>query len=397
MTRFEQIKIGDKAEISHKIADKDIQRFVELTGDDNKIHIDKEYASRTSFKIPVAHGMLSASFISTLIGTKIPGDGALWFSQSLEFLLPVRVGDEITISAEVIAKHDRLNIIELQTNVYNQDKQKVISGKAKVKVIEQNVTVAEKQLNTQNQPKIALILGGTGGIGSATCMKLADMGYNVAIHYHRNEQKASEIVKSIESKGMKAMSFNCDLMNKNEINEIVNQIERRLGNISLFINCATVKIPKIKLQNLDWDDLEKQILINIKVNLFFSQVIAPNMKETKNGKFIFLTTQFTENVPPTELLHYVTAKSALNGFAKALSVELAPYKINVNLVSPGMTETELIADIPEKALMLLAAKVPLKRLGNVEDVANVIGFLASDNSGYITGETIRVSGGQTMI
>ena len=81
MSKFADIKVGDMAELNHIITQNDIDKFVELTGDDNKLHIDKEYASKTIFKKPVAHGMLSASFISTIIGTKLPGDGALWFSQ----------------------------------------------------------------------------------------------------------------------------------------------------------------------------------------------------------------------------------------------------------------------------------------------------------------------------
>ena len=84
--KYGEIKVGDKATLQHKITQNDIEKFVDLTGDDNKLHIDKDYAARTSFKKPVVHGMLGASFISTIIGTKLPGDGALWFSQTLEFL-----------------------------------------------------------------------------------------------------------------------------------------------------------------------------------------------------------------------------------------------------------------------------------------------------------------------
>ena len=86
MKNYEEINIGDAAEIKHTITQSDIEKFVELTGDDNKLHVDEDYASTTSFKKPVAHGMLGASFISTIIGTKLPGDGALWYAQNLEFL-----------------------------------------------------------------------------------------------------------------------------------------------------------------------------------------------------------------------------------------------------------------------------------------------------------------------
>ena len=124
-----QLKLVIGAEIKHKITKKDIDKFVDLTGDDNKLHIDEDYAKKTSFKKPVVHGMLGASFISTIIGTKLPGDGALWFSQTLNFLLPVRVGDEIVIK-EVI-KNDRDKSIELSTEIFNQNFQKVTSGISK--------------------------------------------------------------------------------------------------------------------------------------------------------------------------------------------------------------------------------------------------------------------------
>ena len=93
----------------------------------------------------------------------------------------------------------------------------------------------------------------------------------------------------------------------------------------------------------------------------------------------------------------MTAKSALNGFAKSLAVELAPKGIRVNLVSPGMTDTNLISDIPEKLRLIVAAKTPLRKLADPDDVANAITYLASDKASYITGETIRVNGGQVML
>jgi len=126
--KYSEIKIGDKAEIKHKITQKDIEKFVELTGDDNKLHTDEEYSELTSLKKPVVHGMLGASFISTIIGTKLPGDGALWYSQNLEFLKSVRVGDELRITAEVVNKFDRTKTVELRTDIYNQHKQKVTAG-----------------------------------------------------------------------------------------------------------------------------------------------------------------------------------------------------------------------------------------------------------------------------
>jgi 3-oxoacyl-[acyl-carrier protein] reductase len=397
MANYSSIQIGDKAVITHTITEDDIKQFVSLTGDDNKIHVNKEFAGKTSFKKPVAHGMLSASFISTIIGTKIPGDGALWYSQSLEFLLPVRVGDTITVKAEVISKIDRLNAIELLTDIFNQDQQKVITGKAKVKIVEEITEKVEIVTENSTLGKVALVIGATGGIGSETCIKLAELGYDVAIHYNINKDKALVIEKNVSSLGRNAFVVKGDITDQAEVDNLVHLTTRRLGEVSLLVNCATIKIPSIKLENLEWSDFEKQLEINLKANFYLVKGIVPQMKLKKFGKIIFLTSLATENVPPPDWFGYVSAKYALNGFAKCLALELSTFNINVNLISPGMTETDLIADIPEKARMIVAAKTPLKRLAKARDVADVVGFLASDGANYITGETIRVNGGQNML
>ncbi len=124
--------------------------------------------------------------------------------------------------------------------------------------------------------------------------------------------------------------------------------------------------------------------------------LVPLMEKKSYGKIVFITSQAAE-IFPLGWLHYSTVKAALNGFAKALAMELANKNIRVNLVSPGMTETDLISVIPHKAKLLIAAKTPLKRLALPEDVANAVYFLMSQDSDYLTGETIRVNGGQNLI
>lgn len=397
MSKFETIKVGDNAELKHIITQEDINKFVELTGDDNKLHVDAAYAENTSFKKPVAHGMLGASFISTIIGTKIPGDGALWYSQSIEFLLPVRIGDELTVKAEVIKKIDQINAIELQTDIYNQHKQKVTSGIAKVKVIEQEITDESINVKSLIKIKTALVIGGTGGIGNATCIQLAKDGFNVAIHYNTNKVAAEKLCNEVIKMGVNACMVSSTLNSVNEIETIVDSVTRKLGEISVVVNCSTLKIPSIKVEDLEWSDFQNHLDINVKANFLLAKKIIPIMKKLGYGNFIFLTSQVTENVPPANWSFYTTAKYSLNGFAKSLAVELAAHNIKVNLVSPGMTDTNLLADIQEKAKLLVAAKTPLRRLAKPEDIANAISFLASDKSDFMTGETIRVNGGQVML
>ncbi len=391
---YKEINIGDTADIKHTISQTDIEKFVDLTGDNNKLHVDEKYASKTSFKKPVAHGMLGASFISTIIGTKLPGDGSLWFSQNLEFLKPVRVGDELRITAKVIKKIDRTKTIELQTDIYNQHKQKVTTGISKVKLVE--INLPEGKVKKNKPKKTALIIGGTGGIGSAACIQLAKYGFEIAIHYYKNKNKAENLKKQIEKLGRKAVIVSGDIISQEDIIEIKEKSMRAIGNISIIANCSTIPVPNIKFGNLEWDDMRAHYDINIKGSFNLLRAFVPDWEKEQFGKFIALTTLYTEQ-PKSELLSYITGKTALNGFVKALAFELAPKGIRINLVSPGMVDTPLIANIPDKVRLLSAAQTPLRILATAEDVAGAIGFLASDKSNYLTGETIRVNGGQFML
>jgi 3-oxoacyl-[acyl-carrier protein] reductase len=394
MRKYDTIKVGDTAKLSHTMTQQDIDHFIELTGDDNKLHIDANYAKTTVFKKPVAHGMLGASFISTVIGTKLPGDGALWFAQHLEFLLPVRVGDTITVVAEVLKKFDRDNIIELKTDIFNQHKQTVTTGVARVKLVEPQGSVGTPV--DPDKKKIALVVGATGGIGQAICRQLADDGFDIAIHYHSNKQAAICIQDALRPLGITSMVCTADIVDAHQTASMVAEVLRKLGGLTLLVNCATARIPSIKFSSLGWEDLQIHIDTNIRGMLNLAKQIVPAFETQKYGKIITFTSQAVET-PSAGWLHYITAKAALQGFSRALAVELAPKGITVNMVSPGMTDTELIADIPEKSRLMVAAKAPLRRLAKPEDIAGAVGFLASSKADYITGETIRVNGGQVML
>jgi 3-oxoacyl-[acyl-carrier protein] reductase len=393
--KYEDIVIGTKETLSHSITQSDIEKFVNLSGDDNKLHVDPEYASKTVFKKPVVHGMIGASFISTIIGTKLPGDGALWFSQTLEFLLPVRIGDVITVVAEVTKKHDRDRIIELNIEILNQNRQVVTRGVSKVKIVEEQVSIKD-DTPKKKITKTALILGGTGGIGKAACIKLAKDGFNIAIHYNSNKSKASSIQDEVIKLGRKAIIFQADISSEEKINELVDYSIRKLGKIDVFVNCAATAIPPIKVFDLLWSDFVHQLELNIKTNLLVIKRVLPSMIANKYGKIITIGTIYSDK-PNINLAHYTTAKSALEGFTKSLALELAPKGIYVNMVSPSVISTELTADIPEKIKLITASQTPLRRLATPEDVAGSISFLAGDNSNFLSGENIRLNGGQVMI
>lgn len=393
--KYEEIFVGQKESLTHKVTQSDIDKFVDLSGDDNKLHVNKEFAAKTSFKKPVVHGMIGASFISTIIGTRIPGDGALWFSQTLEFLLPVRVGDVITVIAEVTKKIDRDRTIELNVEIQNQNRQVVTRGVSKVKVLEE-LEKAVEEIKEETTNKVALVVGATGGIGSAVALQLAKDGYDVVLHYHSNKDKANGLKKQIEeATECKVYPIQADINEEKDIENLISQAMREAYRIDCFVNCASTPIPPINVTDLTWDDFLSQMNLNIKINLSFFKQLLPQMMERKYGKMIMVGSLFSDK-PNPNLVHYATAKAALEGFTKAMAFELAPKGIRVNMVSPSMIATELTADIPEKMKLLSAMNTPLRRLALPEDVAGAVSFLASNKSDYLSGEIIHVNGGQYM-
>lgn len=390
MRNFDSFFIGEKAELSKTITLDDIQQFVQLSGDDNKLHVDREFAQKTSFKKPVAHGMIGTSFISNVIGTKLPGDGALWFSQTIDFLLPAREGDTLTVQAEVIEIHNREKILTLKTEIYNQNKKLITTGIAKVKFIE---LLDEENLKNCNEKK-ALVIGASGGIGYATAIKLAKEGFELILHYNKNRKTIETLQNELKKLNIKTYIVSGNLLTKDGIETVVESVKRNFGKLTHFVNCSTTQLSTMVFEKNSIEDLYMQLDINIKSNFLLVQKLLP-LFSLNYGKIVFLSTIYTDN-PPKEMLSYVTAKSALEGFAKSLAIELANRGIRVNVVSAGMTDTDLIADVPKKTKLLTVANTPLKKIAQPNDIANSIWFLLSENSDHITGEIVRVNGGQVM-
>lgn len=394
MTKVSEFKIGQKAEIKHTITKSDIDKFAELTGDNNPLHVDVDFAEKTSFKKPVAHGMLGASFISTIIGTKLPGKGALWFSQTLNFLLPVREGDELKISAEVISINEKQEYLELKTEVENQKKQKVISGTSKVRLI-QFSEKKEEDIISKPSP-VTLILGATGDVGTELVGQLVEQGHHIVVHYLSNKDKAAKIVKTFNSANTKVVDIKADLSIAKDVQEMFDNISSNFGYLTGIVNCSTPGMDRLKYLDTDWGDFEKELNVQIRG---MNNVIRSGLElllKYKNSKIIGLTSLAIEQ-PSPHMITYITAKSALSGFLKALSIELAPMGINVNMVSPGLIDNSLNMDVPEKIKLLNASKTPIKRLITVKDVSSAISYLLSDGANGLSGETIRINGGQIML
>jgi 3-oxoacyl-[acyl-carrier protein] reductase len=392
--KFEDIKIGDTASLIKLITEEDIKKFVEMTGDNNPLHTNKTYAETTSYKDIVVHGMLGASFISTIIGMKLPGNGALWMSQTFDFLLPVRLGDELTISCSIIKKFEEQNVLELAAKIVNQHKKVVLSGRGKVKLIE---AIIQKKPIKIERKKVAIVTGGAGGIGSEICLKLASDGFKIVVNYKKSKTKANALVEKIQENGGTALAIQADVTKQKDVNRLVDETTRQFQGLDCLVNNASPKIYQNDFENINYDDISLQMDVQLKAAFLMSKAAYLIFKAQKFGKIINMTSQVLDGVPSIGWTSYALGKSSLATLSKYMAAELGPLGITVNCVSPGMTDTALLGDIPEKYRLIIARQTPLRRLANPKDIAGAVSYLASDAASYITGETIRINGGQVMM
>ena len=391
---FDAIQIGDHRSLVRTIGEADVRRFVELTGDDNPLHVDPAFAEATAFKDVVVHGMLGASFLSTVIGTQLPGPGALWVSQSFEFLLPVRLGDELTVSCTVLRKHERERLLELETLIVNQHRKTVLSGHSKVKVLVRRATPPTDPAS--GSPKVAIVTGGAGGIGKAICMRLARDGHQVVVNYRSHADRARQIVSDINAGPTRAIAVQADIALPAGTLALHRAAVDAFGSVGVLVNNASPRINGKPFAETAWDDVQQHLDVQVKGAFLLAQACLPAMAARRYGRIINIASQATEGSPSAGWTGYAVAKAALAMLSRYIAAEVGPSGVTVNCVAPGMTDTTLIGDVPERLQMMAARQTPLRRLALPEDVASAVAYLASDDAAFITGKTLRVNGGSVM-
>lgn len=396
-TNFDAVQEGDTASLVKTITQADIDKFVELTGDDNPLHVDTEYAGHTPFKEIVVHGMLGASFISTVIGTKLPGPGALWVSQSFEFSLPVRIGDRLTVACTVLRKHPRDRLLELGMRINNQHGQTVLQGKGKVKLLE---LAAARVDPPEVALKVAIVTGGAGGIGRVICKHLAADGYSVVVNYLTSRDRAEVLVRelnAIEPAKTRAVAVQADVSTPEGCARLNEAARGSFGGVSALINAASPRILAKPLAEIRWADMQQHLDVQVKSAFLAIQAVAPAMAANGAGRIVSITSEAIDGTPVSGWTAYATAKGALATMSRYLAAELGPQGITVNCVSPGMTDTRFIGGISEKQQLMAARQKPLRRLGTPGDTAGAVAFLLSEQAAYITGQTLKVNGGGAML
>ena len=252
-------------------------------------------------------------------------------------------------------------------------------------------------MNKRLEGKVALVTGGSRGIGGAICQKFASEGALVVVNFTAQADKAEKVVTDIQKGGGRAVALQADVASKPAVTKMMDQVRKQFGPVDILVNNAGILKPGNTLA-LNEEDLDRMLAVNLKGIIFVAQAAAPGMIERRYGKVVNLSSIAGIGTAVQETTPYAMTKAAVVSFTKRLALELGPHGINVNAIAPGFIRTEMLQfnDNAEdrSRLEMLGKKAALNRIGMPEDIANVALFLASDESSFMTGQILTVDGGR---
>ena len=242
--------------------------------------------------------------------------------------------------------------------------------------------------------KLAIITGGTRGIGKQIALTFAKEGYNIAINYRTENEDLKNTKKEIEENNVKCFTFQGDVTNFKDCEQFVKQIVEEFENIDVLVNNAGITRDTL-LMRMKEEDFKQVIDTNLIGTFNVTKNVISYMMKARSGRIINISSVvgISGNAGQT---NYSASKAGIIGFTKSLAKEVASRNITVNAVAPGFIETQMTDVLKDDIKEEIAKKIPLKRMGTPQDVANVVKFLASNDSSYITGQVINIDGGMLM-
>ena len=237
----------------------------------------------------------------------------------------------------------------------------------------------------------AFISGASRGIGRAAALKLASLGYDLALNYHTNYEAAQNVQHEAQKYGVKVLLLAGDIADENNVREMFRKIGETFGGADVVVNNASFA-EQLMFQDITYEKWRRMFAVTVDGAFFTVQNALPHMLHEKRGRIINISSMWGEVGASCEV-HYSAAKGALIAMTKALAKELGPSGITVNCVTPGVIDTEMNAHLSAEDLAELCEETPLGRLGSPDDIAETVAFLASAEAGFITGQIIGVNGG----
>jgi 3-oxoacyl-[acyl-carrier protein] reductase len=239
--------------------------------------------------------------------------------------------------------------------------------------------------------RVALVTGGSRGLGRAICLTLAREGADVAFNFSRNEQDAAALLDSIQSLGVRAWAFKTSVLDKAGLQKLARTLEQDPGHIDILVNNAGVGqvVPLALMEEEDWD---RVMSVNVKGAFLTTQAVMRGMIRRRRGRILNVSSLAGVKMMEAPV-HYSAAKAALKGFTEALAKEIGRYGITVNAIAPGVLEDGVSGNLPESRLADYLRHCALGRKGTFDECARVVAFLVSDQNSYMNGATIVLDGG----
>ncbi|MBE5853612.1 MAG: 3-oxoacyl-[acyl-carrier-protein] reductase [Lachnospiraceae bacterium] len=241
--------------------------------------------------------------------------------------------------------------------------------------------------------RVALVTGGSRGIGRVICTELAAAGYDIATCYARGAEAAMETVRMCEEKGVKAMAFAADISKAEDVTKLFEQVKENFGGIDILVNNAGITKDDLMLRMTE-EAFMQVIDTNLKGAFLCCKAASKMMLRNKFGRIINISSVVGISGNAGQA-NYAASKAGLIGMTKSIAKEFGAKGITANIVAPGFIQTDMTAELSEDAQKYWEDRIPRKMLGKPEDVAAAVRFLASDEAGYITGQVLAVDGGMT--
>ncbi len=395
--------IGDSKSISIDVSEGLVEAFAEFSGDRNPLHLDDDFARELGFAGRVIHGMSYASFLSTLIGMHLPGHGALWASQTIRFSAPAFIGDQIELSGTVTRVDTPTRTVRMSVEAVNQNGEHLMAGESEIVMPrskgellpEGKASTSGAADKSQSGVRVAILAGASGDLGSAIAKTLSAAGYSVALG-GRRISKLEALATSLNATGSKCLPVALDLRDDKSVAAAIEATNQSLGSVSLVVHCATLGLENLAAKDLTQETLAANLDVQAGGLLRLFNGTIDGMCQRGDGQFIYIGSTATQGPPPKGLAAYTAAKASGKSLARSIGLEYAHAGVRSNIVSPYFLDTGLNAHVSEKARMLASARTPLRRLANLEEVASMVSFLASDTSNFVNGHDLIVDGGVTM-
>jgi len=242
--------------------------------------------------------------------------------------------------------------------------------------------------------KNALVTGASRGIGRAIALELGRQGVNVAVNYSGSEAKALEVVEELKALGVQSFAVQCNVSQAEDVQDMVKRVVETFGSVDILVNNAGITRDNL-IMRMKEDDWDAVISTNLKGVFNTTKAATRPMMKQRQGKIINVAS-VVGIMGNAGQANYVAAKAGVIGLTKSTARELAPRNITVNAVAPGFITTDMTSELPAEVKEAMLKEIPLARFGQAEDVAQVVAFLASDASAYMTGQVLRVDGGMVM-